>query len=114
MDDCSRSLRGERELKPLKSPEPATNSPVAPYAEADGKMLLHRLDLKEICIPTGSACDSVNTQVSHVIKAIKVPDEYAEGTIRITFGIDNREDEAPRVSKTIATVLGKGGLRNVL
>lgn len=86
---------------------------VVPYAEADGKMLLHRLDLKEICIPTGSACDSVNTQVSHVIKAIKVPDEYAEGTIRITFGIDNREDEAARVSKTIATVLGKGGLRNV-
>ena len=27
---------------------------------ADGEMLLHRLDLKGICISTGSACDSVN------------------------------------------------------
>lgn len=38
-----------------------------------GEMLLHRLDLKGISISTGSACDSVNTQVSHVIKAIGVP-----------------------------------------
>lgn len=34
-----------------------------------GEMLLHRLDLMGICISTGSACDSVNTEVSHVIKA---------------------------------------------
>jgi len=48
-----------------------------------GEMLLHRLDLKGISISTGSACDSVNTQVSHVIKAIGVPSAYAQGTIRI-------------------------------
>lgn len=46
----------------------------------DGEMLLHRLDLKGICISTGSACDSVNTRVSHVVEAIGVPDEYANGT----------------------------------
>ena len=77
------------------------------FRGADGEMLLHRLDLKGICISTGSACDSVNTQVSHVIKAIHVPEEYAEGTIRITFGADNTEDDAVQIADAIIQVLRK-------
>lgn len=73
--------------------------------EADGEMLLHRLDLKGICISTGSACDSVNTQVSHVIKAICVPSPYAEGTIRITFGVENTEKEAATIAEAIMYIL---------
>lgn len=73
--------------------------------DADGEMLLHRLDLKGICISTGSACDSVNTQVSHVIKAIKVPEGYAKGTIRITFGADNTEEDAVEIAKTLIEIL---------
>jgi cysteine desulfurase NifS len=75
------------------------------FKGADGEMLLHRLDLKGICISTGSACDSVNTQVSHVIKAIKVPDKYAEGTVRITFGADNTEEEAVQIADEIKNIL---------
>ena len=70
-----------------------------------GEMLLHRLDLKGIAISTGSACDSVNTQVSHVIKAIGVPQEYAEGTIRISLGKENTEDEARMIAEAIIQVL---------
>ena len=75
------------------------------FRGADGEMLLHRLDLKGICISTGSACDSVNTQVSHVIKAIDVPKEYAEGTIRITFGADNTEDDVNQIANAIIQVM---------
>lgn len=74
---------------------------------AEGEMLLHRLDLKGICISTGSACDSVNTQVSHVIKAIGVPEEYAEGTIRISFGWKNTENEAMEIADAIIDILKK-------
>lgn len=70
-----------------------------------GEMLLHRLDLMGICISTGSACDSVNTEVSHVIKAIGVPTEYAEGTIRISFGRDNTKEDAVTIAKAIIKVL---------
>ena len=70
-----------------------------------GEMLLHRLDLKGIAISTGSACDSVNTQISHVIKAIGVPQEYAEGTIRISLGRENTEDEARIIAEAIIQVL---------
>ncbi len=70
-----------------------------------GEMLLHRLDLKGIAISTGSACDSVNTQVSHVVRAIGVPKEYAKGTIRISFGRDNVVEDASEVAKAIINVI---------
>lgn len=72
---------------------------------ASGEMLLHRLDLKGISISTGSACDSVNTQVSHVIKAIGVPQEYTKGTIRLSFGRDNKVEDATEVAKAILSVI---------
>lgn len=74
---------------------------------ADGEMLLHRLDLKGICISTGSACDSVNTRVSHVIEAIKVPEEYAKGTIRITFGTDNSVEDVNKIADSLISILKK-------
>ena len=72
------------------------------FRKADGEALLHRLDLKGIMISTGAACDSIHTNLSHVIKAIHVPDDYAKGTIRISFGKNNTEDE---VDKIIAALL---------
>ena len=63
------------------------------------------LDLKKIYISTGSACDSVNTQISHVISAINVPEAYKEGTIRISFGWDNTEEEACIIADTLVKLV---------
>ena len=73
--------------------------------DASGEMLLHRLDLKGISISTGSACDSVNTQVSHVIQAIGVPDAYAKGTVRVSFGRYNEINDAAEVANAIVRVI---------
>ena len=70
-----------------------------------GEMLLHRLDLKGISISTGSACDSVNTRVSHVIKAIGIPSAYAQGTIRVSFGRDNQIEEAVNIAQAIEKIV---------
>lgn len=72
---------------------------------ANGEMLLHRLDLKGISVSTGSACDSVNTQISHVIKAIGVSAEYAEGTIRVSLGRDNTETDAVVIAEALVQIL---------
>lgn len=77
------------------------------FLDAEGEMLLHRLDLKGICISTGSACDSVNTQISHVIKAIGVNDKYAKGTIRISFGRENTKKEAIEIVDQLVKILKK-------
>ena len=71
----------------------------------DGEAIMHRLDLQGICISTGAACDSVNTQLSHVIEAIKVPAEYANGTIRISLGKNNTEEEVYKIVESIKAIL---------
>lgn len=71
----------------------------------EGEMILHRMDLKGICISTGSACDSVKIQTSHVIKAIGVPDEYAAGTIRISLGRDNTFEEVVAIADALVSIL---------
>lgn len=50
-----------------------------------------------ICVSTGSACDSVNTQLSHVIRAIHVPEAYVKGTIRISLGKNNTAKEVQKI-----------------
>ena len=75
------------------------------FKGASGEAILHRMDLKGICISTGSACDSVNTQVSHVIRAIGVPEEYAQGTIRISLGVDNTEEDVIAITTALKQIL---------
>lgn len=59
----------------------------------EGEAILHRLDLQGICISTGSACDSKNTVISHVLQAIHMDEISARGTIRISLGKHNTADE---------------------
>ena len=70
-----------------------------------GEGLMHMLDLKGICISTGSACDSVNQQVSHVIKAINVNNEYSEGAIRVTFGKENSEQDILDIANALIKII---------
>ena len=75
------------------------------FYNASGEMLLHRLDLKGICVSTGSACDSKNTQISHVLRAIGLPEDYAMGTIRVSLGKDNTESEVTQIADALIAIL---------
>lgn len=75
------------------------------FNAADGEMLLHRLDLMGTAVATGSACDSKNSVLSHVIRAISVPPEYAQGTIRVTLGMDNTAEHIDRIAQQITSIL---------
>lgn len=75
------------------------------FKNSDGEMILHRLDLRGICISTGSACDSVNTQLSHVIQAICVGDDYAHGTIRISLGKNNTVEDVDVIVDELGKIL---------
>ena len=77
------------------------------FKNVSGEMLLHRLDLKGIMVSTGSACDGMDDQVSHVIKALNVPTEYIAGTIRISLSKKNTEEEAKIIAKAIVEILKK-------
>ena len=75
----------------------------------DGEMLLHRLDLMGICVSTGAACDSKNTKISHVLKAIGVDESYAKGTIRISFGKENTYEDCEKIASGLSKII-KGGV----
>lgn len=75
------------------------------FKDVEGEMLLHRLDLKGIYVSTGSACNSKNTELSHVLKAIDINRDYAFGTIRITLGLENTLDDISYIVKTIKEIL---------
>ena len=62
-----------------------------PSRDAEGVMQI--LDLRGIAVSTGAACDSKNTQVSHVLKSIGLPDDVAKGTIRISLDKENTEED---------------------
>lgn len=70
-----------------------------------GEKLLHRLDLMNICISTGSACDSKNTQISHVLRAIGMDEKFAKGTIRISLGKSNTEEEMVAIAAALRKVV---------
>ena len=75
------------------------------FRDSEGELLLHRLDLMGISVSTGSACDSKNTQLSHVLKAIHTPSEYANGTIRISLGHENTDEEISHIAASLIKIL---------
>jgi cysteine desulfurase len=52
----------------------------------EGESMCLNLDLKGICVSTGSACSSSNLEPSHVLLAMGVPSQLAHGSLRFTLG----------------------------
>lgn len=74
------------------------------FPEFDGEAILHRLDLAGICISTGSACNSKSTEISHVLQAIRLEEGYAKGTIRISLGKANIEEDIEAIFKALMKI----------
>lgn len=73
----------------------------------EGEALLHRLDLMGISISTGSACDSKNTQISHVLKAINIPYDQAKSTIRISLGKYNSIEDVTYIAECLTKIVNQ-------
>lgn len=58
------------------------------FKDVEGESLLLLLDMNDICVSSGSACNSGSIEPSYVLKAINVPDDYINGTIRLTINND--------------------------
>ena len=72
-----------------------------------GEGLMHLLDLRGIAVSTGAACDGKNTATSHVIQAIGVHEDYANGTLRISFSHENTEEDARIIAKILCELIAK-------
>ncbi len=73
----------------------------------DATSLLVLLEEDGICASAGSACNTGQTRISHVIEAIHVPKNYAPGSVRFTMG---RETDRRQVDAVIASLKKNIGL----
>ena len=71
----------------------------------DGEAVLHRMDLMGICVSTGSACNGTSRGISHVLQAIGLDEEHAAGTIRISLGKNNTEQDVERIASALNKIV---------
>lgn len=75
----------------------------------EGESILLRLDAAGICSSSGSACSSASLDPSHVLLAIGLPHEIAHGSVRLTLGRENTEEDVDYMLREIPKVVA--GLR---
>lgn len=73
----------------------------------EGESLLLNLDMKGICASSGSACTSGSLEPSHVLLAIGLPHEIAHGSLRLTLGRDNTEEDVDYVLEVLPGIVEK-------
>ena len=59
----------------------------------EAETLLLKLDMRGIGASSGAACASGSTEPSHVLRALGVSRDLAEGSLRLTIGIDNTAED---------------------
>lgn len=73
----------------------------------EGESLLLSLDMVGIAGSSGSACTSGALDPSHVLMAIGLPHEIAHGSLRLTLGEFNSEDEIDYVVENLVTIVDR-------
>jgi cysteine desulfurase len=73
----------------------------------EGESLLLSLDMEGIAASSGSACTSGTLDPSHVLLAIGLPHEIAHGSLRLTLGDFNTEEEIDYVVEKLVKIVDR-------
>ena len=63
------------------------------FEAVEGEPILLGLDFSGVCVSSGSACSSASLEPSHVLLAIGRSADLAQGSLRITLGRENTDEE---------------------
>jgi len=77
------------------------------FLNASGEAMMHLMDLKGICVSTGSACYSGKDEPSHVLLAMGLNEQQAKSSIRISYGRYNTEEDAKNIVSAVCEAYGK-------
>jgi cysteine desulfurase len=82
------------------------------FEGVEGESILLSLDLLGIAASTGSACTSGSVDPSHVLLAMGLPVEQVHGSLRLTLGKDNTEEDVESILSALPGIIEKlRGLR---
>ena len=71
----------------------------------EGESMLLLLDNYGICASSGSACTSGSLDPSHVLLAIGLPHEKAHGSLRISLGYQNTEEQVDKLIEVLPPIV---------
>lgn len=71
----------------------------------EGESILLLLDMNGIYASSGSACTSGSLDPSHVLLAIGLPHEKAHGSLRMTLGIENTEEDVKKLLEVLPGII---------
>ncbi|MDI9571353.1 MAG: cysteine desulfurase family protein [Pseudomonadota bacterium] len=63
------------------------------FRGVSGDAVVRELDRRGIAASAGAACASGTPQISHVLAALRIPEDYASGTVRFSLGRGNTEEQ---------------------
>lgn len=75
------------------------------FEGVEGEALLLHLDAKGICASSGSACSSASLDPSHVLLSIGLPHAIAHGSLRLSLGAENTEEDVDYILKEVPAVV---------
>lgn len=73
----------------------------------EGESMILSLDLKGIAASSGSACTSGSLDPSHVLLAMGLDHQLAHGSLRMTLGADNTEEEIDYVLEVMPEIVAR-------
>ena len=77
------------------------------FEGVEGEAILLGLDMAGIAASSGSACSSGSLEPSHVLLALGQSAELARGSLRITLGKENTEDEVDYLLEVVVDLVGR-------
>lgn len=79
------------------------------FDNIEGEALLLRLDQEGICASSGSACSTGSPEPSHVLVALGLPSKLAYGSLRLTFGDENKREDINFLIKKLQKIVKELG-----
>ncbi|MDE6182141.1 MAG: cysteine desulfurase NifS [Eubacteriales bacterium] len=73
----------------------------------EGESILLLLDMNNICASSGSACTSGSLDPSHVLLAIGLPHEKAHGSLRVSLGLFNTEEDVDYLLEKLPPIVAR-------
>lgn len=73
----------------------------------EGESLLLSLDMQGIAASSGSACTSGSLEPSHVLLAMGIPHQLAQGSVRMTLGRDNTAEDIDYVLEVLPDIVSR-------
>ncbi len=77
------------------------------FAHIEGEAIILNLDFMGIAASTGSACTSKSLKASHILLAIGLKPEEAHGSLRLTLGRENTDQDVDAVLDAVPKVVDK-------